>query len=238
MSATVPTYEAALATVRAQAPAASARAAELLAQMYSATALQGADRAIEVAQTNISVAEGALLHQLARAVGARRSLEIGFALGFSTIWLLDALPAGGTHVAVDPFERTQWDSVGLQQVGQLGASAAFEWREVMGIHALSDAIRAGERYELVFIDGNHRFDDVIVDFYLADQVLRPGGAMVLHDMWMPSIRTVASFIASNRAYSVIEQPEPMIAAFQKTGDDSRDWRHFVPFAMHGLNAAA
>jgi predicted O-methyltransferase YrrM len=43
----------------------------------------------------VSAVQGKLLHLLARAMGARRILEIGTLGGYSTIWLGRALPAGG-----------------------------------------------------------------------------------------------------------------------------------------------
>jgi predicted O-methyltransferase YrrM len=44
---------------------------------------------------------GALLHVLARAVGARRVLEIGTAIGYSGTWLARALPAGGMLLTME-----------------------------------------------------------------------------------------------------------------------------------------
>ena len=226
------TGEAARAELQAKCPALGAQALELLAQMYSATHLTGTDGVAEVGNTKISMLQGAVLHQLVRQTGARRTLEIGFAYGFSTVWLLDALPPDGRHVAIDPHERSSYAGVGLRQVQALGAPAGFEWRQAFSIHALSDAIRQGECYDLVFIDGNHRYDDVLVDFYLADQVLKVGGILTLDDMWMPSVRTAVEFIATNRAYRAVQQPEANLAVFQKLADDQRDWRHYAPFAVH------
>jgi predicted O-methyltransferase YrrM len=99
------------------------------------------------------------------------------------------------------------------------------------IHALSDLIRRGEKFDFIYIDGNHRFDDVIVDFYLSDQLLRLGGLIVLDDKWMPSVQTAASFILHNREYEWLPQPVRNIAVFQKKRDDVRDWKHFHNFRV-------
>jgi predicted O-methyltransferase YrrM len=227
-----PSPEATRAHLRTLCPDLGARALDLLTHMYTVQRLKGTDGEAEPGLTRIGPLQGAVLHRLVRQTGAVRTLEIGFAYGYSTVWLLDALPPGGRHVAVDPHERAMYAGVGLHQVQLLGATAAFEWRPAFSIHALSDAIRAGERYDLIFIDGNHRFDDVLVDFYLADQALRPGGIMAFDDMWMPSVRTAVSFVASNRSYQPVTQPEGNMAVFQKVADDARDWRHYVPFQVH------
>jgi predicted O-methyltransferase YrrM len=49
----------------------------------------------------VSPALGKLLHVLAKAIGARRILEIGTLGGYSTIWLARALPADGQLVTLE-----------------------------------------------------------------------------------------------------------------------------------------
>lgn len=49
----------------------------------------------------VGAAEGSLLHVLARAVGARRILELGTAIGYSGTWLARALPEEGELVTVE-----------------------------------------------------------------------------------------------------------------------------------------
>jgi predicted O-methyltransferase YrrM len=49
----------------------------------------------------VDTATGALLHSLVRASGARRVLEIGTAIGYSTAWMATALPADGMLITVE-----------------------------------------------------------------------------------------------------------------------------------------
>jgi predicted O-methyltransferase YrrM len=49
----------------------------------------------------VSPSQGKLLFVLAKAMGARRILEIGTLAGYSTIWLARALPAGGAVVTIE-----------------------------------------------------------------------------------------------------------------------------------------
>ena len=49
----------------------------------------------------VGAAEGSLLYVLARAVGARRVLELGTAIGYSGSWLARALPDRGELVTVE-----------------------------------------------------------------------------------------------------------------------------------------
>jgi hypothetical protein len=57
-----------------------------------------------------------------------------------------------------------------------------------------------------------------------------GGYIILDDMWMPSTRTAAAFIRSNRKdFQEITTPVSNVAAFRRIGEDARDWHHFVEF---------
>jgi predicted O-methyltransferase YrrM len=210
-------------------PVLSDDARTILKDMYSGQKLQGSKGPVEIdAITRVDQIKGSELNRLVRASGAKKSLEVGLAYGFSTIWILDALPEGGDHIAIDPFQESYWSGVGATQARRM-PKRHFKVIEDYSIHVLSDLIRAGDRFDFIFIDGNHRFDDVLVDFYLADQILAVGGIMALDDSWMASIRTVANFVATNRAYEPVCQRSPSMAVFRKLRDDDRDWRHFRRF---------
>ena len=205
----------------------------ILGEMYSADALIGTESPHPVPlqkSTRISQAQGQAIHNFMREHSVKNSLEIGFAYGFSTVWIIDALrsQANSRHIAIDPFER-QWGGVGLKQVERLDFDFNFQWIEDYSIHVLSDMIRKKQTFDFVYVDGNHKFDDVLVDFYLADKVLRCQGFLALDDMWMRSLRTVSSFIRSNRAYVEVPQSSRNMIILQKQREDDRDWQHFEPF---------
>ena len=209
----------------------SAEAQAILNDMYTLPEIDGADGPVAINRiTRVDRTKGAELHRLVKESGAAKSLEVGLAYGFSTIWILDALAEGGSHTAIDPFQFTSWGGVGVTQARRLPGKN-FTFLEDYSIHALSDFIRAREKFQFIFIDGAHRFDDVLVDFYLADQVLEVGGTLVFDDTWMASIRTVLSFVLSNRAYQVIPQRSGRMAAVRKLRADDRHWRHFRPFRV-------
>lgn len=223
----------------ALAPELSPQSRNILCDMYSRNELRGTVRPEPVTIddiTRVPIEQGAQLNRLLRDYSVTKSIEIGFAYGFSTIWLLDALlrKSGTSHRSVDPFELTSWEGVGLEQVGRLEKpEGSFTWIEDYSIHAFSDLIRQGEKFDFIFIDGNHRFDDVIVDFYLSDQLLLPGGLIVLDDMWMDAIRAVANFIEKNRDYELVRQPVRNMNVFRKIRDDDRPWHHYRPFRTYG-----
>lgn len=209
---------------------------DVLAEMYTAGMLYGTESNRPVAidtVPRISIEQGATMNRLMRSHSVKRSLEIGLANGFSTVWMLDALRPrrNALHIAIDPYQKSQFQGVGLAQAKRLSSGARFEWIETFSIHALSDLIRKSEKFDFVFIDGNHRFDDVIVDFYLSHQILRNGGLIAFDDMWMHAVRTATNFILSNRSYEIVEQPVENMMVLRKLGYDYRDWRHFNGFEV-------
>jgi predicted O-methyltransferase YrrM len=163
----------------------------------------------------------------------KRSLEVGMAYGFSTVWMIDALRerADSLHIAIDPLEKTWFRGIGLAQLARLGFKYNFQLIERQSIHALSDLIRQQEKFDFIYVDGQHRFDDVLVDFYLCDQILNCGGLIAFDDAWMQSVRTAVNFVQANRAYEWVPQPVANMAVLQKTRDDDREWRHFEPFKV-------
>jgi predicted O-methyltransferase YrrM len=218
-----------------EAPQLSPKALEILADMYSLGCLEGTESELPVALkagTRITIGQGAGLHKLVRDNGVRKSLEIGFAYGFSTIWIIDGLSgrADSSHVAVDPFEKSQWGGVGLRQVERLGLpTEMFTWHEKHAVQALAQMVGEGAEFDLIFIDGNHRFDDILVDFYLADQLVRVGGLIAFDDMWMQAVQSVVSFVRSNRHYELVPQPVKNMAVLRKLAHDTRQWDHYRPF---------
>ena len=56
----------------------------------------------------VSPASGRLLRVLVTAVAPKRVVEIGTAIGFSTLWMASALPAGGRIDTIDP-DRSRTD---------------------------------------------------------------------------------------------------------------------------------
>src|SRR5689334_5891084 len=57
------------------------------------------------ASMQISPEQGQFLHFLAKLVGARRTLEIGVFIGYSSAWVALALPEDGRIIACDVSEE-------------------------------------------------------------------------------------------------------------------------------------
>jgi caffeoyl-CoA O-methyltransferase len=114
---------------------------------------------------------GALLRVLVTAIGARRVLEIGTAVGYSGIWLAGALPPDGMLVTMemDP-ERIKLAKANFARAGLSDRVSIMS-----GDAHLLLAKLAGP-FDLIFQDGNKQLYGPMLD-RLVD-LLRPRGLLV------------------------------------------------------------
>ena len=179
----------------------------------------------------ISPSQGMWIYNLCRSAKPAATLEIGLAYGYSTIFFLAAgAKIGGLrHTAIDPFQLSYWHGIGLAH-GRALAPEQFRFIEERSDRAAIDLARSDAKFDVIFIDGNHRFDDVLTDFYLYAPLCSIGGHIILDDIWMNSIRTVSEYLRANRRdFAEVHPGQDNIQIFQKLAEDTRDWRHFRNF---------
>jgi len=177
----------------------------LIDHIYASQYVEDADgHRLPLFPTAVSQEDGLALYNLIRTTQAQRTLETGLAYGLSTLFMCQALcdNGAGSHTAVDPSQRTRWKSIGLLNVERAGLDRFLRFLEAPSDRALPELALAGERFDVVFIDGSHRFDHVLLDFYYADKLLRVGGHIMFDDCWMPAVRKACSFILRNRRYAL------------------------------------
>ena len=137
-----------------------------------------------------------MLYRFAVELGALGPiLEIGSWHGKSTVVLAAAARSvGGRVFAVDPHEGINYWQDEVSPMDELGPSFAAFQENLRGA-GLSDAVRPlvmtsrmafgelkdGERFSLVFIDGNHGYAHVREDFDLWSPRLMRGGVLAFHD---------------------------------------------------------
>jgi predicted O-methyltransferase YrrM len=95
--------------------------------------------------------QGKLLNLLARAIGARRILEIGTLGGYSAIWLARALPPGGRLITLEADPRHA--GVARANVERAGLTERVEIRVGPALEALP-ALEAEPPFDLIFIDAD------------------------------------------------------------------------------------
>lgn len=209
---------------------------EILNELYTtkrAADLSGQIHDLETA--GVAQSTGLLLYNLVREYRPRTTIETGFAFGYSTLYILQALTDNGVgvHEAIDPVETSRWHGIGLANVRRAGFNRIFKHLEMLSSLALPSHYINGDRFDFAFVDGSHLFDDTLIDAYYVDKLLADGGIMVLDDWhWMPAVRAVASFIEKNWAYRLISAPEaPNVRVYQKLEQTQRTWDHFAQFEV-------
>ena len=124
---------------------------------------------------------GALLHALVRLTGARRVLEIGTAIGYSTLWMATALPVDGQVISLERHA----DRAARARAHAVEAGLGDRVHVMIG-----DASRflhkiAGP-FDLIFQDGDKAGYLTLLDRLAA--LLRPGGVLVADNvLWSGAV---------------------------------------------------
>ena len=182
-------------------------------------------------------AQAAVLAHLCHVCPAPLSIETGFGMGSSASVVMGArrhLGADFEHLAFDPFGLA--DNRGTVVEAYLSAEFGARFRRVrerseIGLGKLLDE-RGEGAVGLAFIDGCHHFENVIVDFTIADLLCCEGGFIVLHDARYPAIESAISYISNNRPdYAVAHLAVSSLTVLQKRSADERSWDSFTPFSV-------
>jgi len=114
---------------------------------------------------------GALLRVQAAAIGARRILEIGTAIGYSGIWLARALPPGGMLITME------LDAARADEARKNFARAGVADRvTVMAGDASRMLHKVAGPFDLIFQDGNKQLYVPLLDTLI--ERLRAGGLLI------------------------------------------------------------
>jgi predicted O-methyltransferase YrrM len=198
---------------------------EFLAEAYaSGHVLDKAGVEVPLEPHSVTREQGEALTRLTVSEGAERTVEVGLALGMSSLFLCRAvLERGGRHVTIDPFQRESWNGAGLRTLRDAGVETMVEVIEEESQLALPRLVREGREFDLAFIDGDHRFEGVFIDLYFVTRLVRPGGLVVVDDTWMPSVRLAVAYVERNLGAAL--QPDAVPDGFR--------WRRRLPLE-HGV----
>lgn len=131
------------------------------------------------AMMEIGPEQGAFMQLLARAIGARRYLEIGVFTGYSSLAMALALPSDGRVVACDV--SREYTDVARRYWELAGVAAKIDLRLGPALDTLDGLIAANvEPFDIAFIDA----DKENVDRYYeaALRLVRPGGLILVDNV--------------------------------------------------------
>ncbi|MBO9567461.1 MAG: 6-phosphogluconolactonase [Cellulomonas iranensis] len=159
--------------------AVEAYVAPLVAEGADAVAVRTAAADAGLPDIAVSSAQGRLLELLARAVGARRVLEIGTLGGYSTWWLAQAVPADGSVMTLEVSDahatvaRTSLAAAGLRDRVDVVVGPALESLDrLVAAHVAP--------FDLVFVDADKQQLAAYLD--RAVTLSRPGTLLVVDNV--------------------------------------------------------
>jgi caffeoyl-CoA O-methyltransferase len=130
---------------------------------------------------------GALLHVLALAAGARRVVEVGTAIGVSTLYLARAVGEGGSVISFEIDKERHEAAVGYLE--RAGVSEKVDLRLQDAREGLTELERGS--FDFAFVDGvKAQYGDYLE---LVLPLLRPGGVLTVDNVLM------SGTVAENRS---------------------------------------
>jgi len=160
---------------------------------------------------------GALLHTLARSCGARRILEIGTAIGYSTLWMATALPADGTLITMEyNAERAARARDHFSTAGYTGQISVIVGDATRFLH------KVGGPFDLIFQDSDKTLYEPMLDRLI--ELLRPGGLFVADNiLWNGEV--IPGYVA-NKKYSD-EDTSAIVSFSKRLAGDPRLYTSFL-----------
>jgi caffeoyl-CoA O-methyltransferase len=150
------------------------------------------------ASMQTSPEQGQFLHLLARLTGAKKVLEVGVFLGYSSTWVALALPADGRMIACDQSEeytaqaRQLWRAAGVEDKIELRLAPALDTLDAL------IAEGHGGTFDFAFIDADKAN---YVNYYDRAMVLvRPGGLIAADNvLWEGDVTDASKTDAETEA---------------------------------------
>ena len=155
---------------------------------------------------SVNAAEGEALREWVAREVAAHTIEIGLGYGISALSMCEALLANGgadaRHVVLDPNQTRRFADCGLQLIADAGLGELVEFHAEASEIALPRFLAEGRRFDLAFVDGNHRFDGIFPDLIYLGRLVRGGGILFIDDYQLPAVAKATSFCTANLGWTV------------------------------------
>ena len=138
------------------------------------------------------------------------TLEIGLAFGASALTFLSTLKeidnSSSNHSAIDPFQKRDFANSAINRIKNAKLDQKFNFFDSPSYEVLPELLKNKKKYDLIYIDGSHRFEDIFVDFYYSSLILEMNGIILFDDCTRLDAYKVIKFIKTNykRFFNEIE----------------------------------
>ena len=194
-------------------------------------------------RANVNTPEGNLVYSLVKNYKLKKCMEIGFAMGISTLHICQALseldPAAKTaHLySIDPFQDTRWKCAGVSNIKQAKYEKYHTWIKDKSYNAMPKFIQDDNNkpihkigtkdnlFDFIFIDGWHTFDYTLVDMFYADLITRVGGFILIDDVLHRGPAKAIAYVDTNYSHwkKVIGGVPKTQALYRKVADNTNAW---------------
>lgn len=146
------------------------------------------------------------LYSLIRITTPEIVIEIGTANGNSAIAIGQALEDNGIGklYAIDPDEQ-ELVTLAIKKAKlqkRIEYVIDYSFNAIPSLHL--------NYVDFVFIDGNHSYENVVTDFNLVKNLIRPGGIIVFHDtIFHPGPRRLIQELQKEGTFDIITLPTPL-----------------------------
>jgi predicted O-methyltransferase YrrM len=186
---------------------------------------------VSVPERDADVVRDLLIVENARVV-----IEIGLAYGSSALAIAEALVSQGSgsakHIVIDAFQDRFHDA-GWKAIVGAGLSDVCSLLRERSQLALPRMAAEGLVADAAFVDGGHIFHNVFVDLVFLQELIRPGGLIVLDDCDWPSVATAVSYFELNTGWQAERiSGETRLRAYRLP--ESRGEPSFKTFRPFGL----
>ena len=152
--------------------------------------------------------EGHSLRNWVQREGAGRTIEVGLAFAMSTLFICQGLLENGKperrHVVLDPNQETWYANSGIQALQDAGVMGMVEFHAKESRLLLPEFLADGHRFDLAFVDGNHRFEFVFLDLIYLASLVRGNGIIFVDDYQLPAVARAVSFCSNNLGWTTEE----------------------------------
>jgi precorrin-6B methylase 2 len=110
------------------------------------------------------------------------------------------LLAGCKHISISPNpleeERIR------KYCHENGIDANFKFVCDSSAEVLPELVKTVDQFDLVFIDGAHRYPYAEIDYHFTEKKLRVGGYMVVDDVQLPSVSNLYNFLKKEKNWTL------------------------------------
>jgi predicted O-methyltransferase YrrM len=169
------------------------------------TFLNSHDETVKIS-SETSRQQCSFLQDIIKKNSFKKSLEIGFAYGISTLAIVEEIAKnGGRHLVIDKFQHTDWKGNGVDLISQAGYAEKLDFFEAYCYTILPKLLEQGEKFDFAYIDSTKQFDWLLVDFFYIDKLLKKNGIVVFDDVNFAGIRKLMRYISQFPDYEVYDQ---------------------------------